>query len=134
MFVQLFNRLYFNNKPFYLPLQPLSTVPTLIPVFLCVFNSVFTPPFSLSFPSVSVFLLFSLSSAQYRESVLCLRPQLLPDPPGSQCQQRPGTGLHQERLRAFHLFTLRQLAFLFLLPCSSSASPFLKSRPLSRAV
>lgn len=98
--------------------------------------SVFTKLFRFSSPSLSALLLLSLSSIKHRESVLWLRPQLLPAPLGWQCQQWPGTRLHQKHLRAFHLFTMWLCSppFLFLFLNRGSASFFPKPSPFSHAI
>lgn len=87
---------------------------------------------SFSSPSLSALLLLSLSSSQHRESVIQLRPQLLPAPVVWQSQQGAATRLHQECLRAFHLFTMRRCVFSFLLRASASCLP--KPLPCSHVI
>lgn len=117
--------MFFVLFPVLSPLQSLPTI--LIPVSLLL-SLVFTKPyFPLSSLLLSALLLLSFSSSQHRESVLWLRPQLLPAPVGWQCQQRPATRIHQKCLRAFHLFAVRLYGVSFLL--LDGASP--QSRPIT---
>lgn len=92
--------------------------------------SFFTKLFIFSSSSLSALLLLSLSSTKHRESVLWL----LPAPFERQCQQRPGTRLHQKHLGAFHLFTMRLYCLPFLFLYRTSASFFPKPWPLCHAV
>lgn len=117
--------LYSNISNYFIPLEFLLS---LLFFFFLIISKTFLFFSSLSF---SVLLLLPLSSSQYREFVFRLRLQLLSAPFSWRWQQRPGTQLHQKRLRAFHLLTERLQAFPFFLLDWASPSAFSKPRPFS---